>query len=104
MDNPEGKAQRPIMQLKHNVGARIQIHNPRCYCSAAAQLWSNLNSDSVLGGNLKLPVCLVVLQRVTPQSQQSQVLPSPMARHSQPKFVLVDNPTPTGLKRVDASP
>lgn len=64
------------MQLKHNVGACTHIHNPKCYCSTAAQLWSNLNSESILGGNLKHPVCLVLLQRVNPQSQQPQVLHS----------------------------
>lgn len=98
MGNPEGKAQRLIMQLKQNVGAHVQIHNPKCSCSAAAQLWSNLNPESILGGNFKPPICLVVLQRVNPQSQQPQVLPSPVARCIQPKFVLIYNPTQAGIR------
>lgn len=93
-----GRAQRLIMQLKHNVGARIQIHDPKCYCSTAAQLWSNLNSESIMSGNLNLPICPVVLQGVNPQSQQPQFQPSPMARHIQHKFVLTYDPATTGIK------
>lgn len=77
------------MQLKHNVSAPTHIHNPKCYCSTAARLWSNLNSESIFGGALKLRVCLVLLQRVNPQSRQPQVLHLPTARNIHPKFLLM---------------
>lgn len=77
------------MQLKHNVSAPTHIHNPKCYCSTAARLWSNLNSESIFGGALKLRVCLVLLQRVNPQSRQPQVLHLPTAGNIHPKFLLM---------------
>lgn len=36
MGNPEGSAQRLIMQLKHNVDGHIQTDNPEYSCSTAA--------------------------------------------------------------------
>lgn len=96
MCNTAGKAQRLTMQLKHNIDACIQIHNPKtlllscCPTMEQLQLWKHLG--------WKLPVCLMVLQRV-----QHQVLPSLMASHIQRKFILIYNPTPTGTTWVDTS-
>lgn len=50
MGDIEGKAQKLTRQPKQNMPAfKFTIQGQ--YCSAAAQLWSNLNSESILGGN-----------------------------------------------------